>query len=77
MSPICVAFFIECVAMTTLKRTQRGRAKGWKMPPNTVGVAPPSKWRNPYWIINEVGLPWITDARDKSMPVSNYEADAL
>ena len=31
-----------------MKRIQRKRTKGWKMPPNTVYVGRPSKWRNPY-----------------------------
>lgn len=29
-------------------RVQLRRSKGWKMPPNTVSVARPSKWGNPY-----------------------------
>jgi hypothetical protein len=29
-------------------RVQLSRAKGWKMPPNTVSVARPSKWGNPF-----------------------------
>jgi hypothetical protein len=32
------------------KRIQRKRARGWKMPPNTVYVGRPSKWGNPYTI---------------------------
>jgi hypothetical protein len=30
------------------RRIQRKRAKGWKMPPNTVYVGRPSKWGNPW-----------------------------
>jgi hypothetical protein len=30
------------------KRVQRRRAKGWKMPPNTVYVGRPTKWGNPF-----------------------------
>lgn len=30
------------------KRIQRRRAKGWKMPPNTVYVGRPTKWGNPF-----------------------------
>jgi hypothetical protein len=30
------------------KRVQLKRAKGWKMPPNTVKVTRPGKWGNPY-----------------------------
>lgn len=32
------------------KRIQRKRTKGWRMPPNAVSVARPSKWGNPYVI---------------------------
>ncbi len=31
-----------------MKRIQRKRIKGWRMPPNTVYVGRPSKWGNPY-----------------------------
>lgn len=30
------------------KRIQRKRTKGWRMPPNTISVARPSKWGNPF-----------------------------
>lgn len=30
------------------KRIQLSRAKGWRMPPNTVNVARPGKWGNRY-----------------------------
>jgi len=30
------------------KRIQRKRAKGWRMPPNTVYVGRPTKWGNPF-----------------------------
>lgn len=30
------------------KRIQRSRAKGWRMPPNTVSVARPGPWGNPF-----------------------------
>lgn len=29
-------------------RIQRRRAKGWRMPPNTVVVSRPTKWGNPF-----------------------------
>lgn len=38
-------------------RVQLSRRKGWKMPPNTVGVARPGKWGN--W--HRIGKPY--DAR--------------
>jgi len=31
-----------------MKRVQRKRVKGWKMPPNTVYVGRPTKWGNPW-----------------------------
>jgi hypothetical protein len=30
------------------RRIQRSRARGWKMPPNTVYVGRPTVWQNPY-----------------------------
>jgi len=36
--------------MKTPQRIQRKRAKGWRMPPNTVCVTRPSKWGNPFRI---------------------------
>ena len=30
------------------KRVQLSRTKGWRMPPNTVSVARPTQWGNPY-----------------------------
>lgn len=41
----------------TMKRVQRKRVKGWKMPANTVYVGRPSKWRNPYYD-NYVATNW-------------------
>lgn len=35
-------------------RIQLSRKKGWRMPSNTVNVARPSKWGNP-WAIGKVG----------------------
>jgi len=31
-----------------MKRIQRKREKGWRMPPNTVYVGRPTKWGNPF-----------------------------
>lgn len=38
------------------QRIQLSRAKGWKMPPNTVKVARPTRWGNPYWDVRRYGL---------------------
>lgn len=35
-------------------RIQRKRAKGYKMPPNTVSVTRPGKWGNPF-VVGEFG----------------------
>ena len=34
------------------KRIQRSRAKGWRMPPNTLYVGRPSYWGNPFRVSN-------------------------
>ena len=34
------------------KRIQRSRAKGWRMPPNTVYVGRPTIWGNPFRVSN-------------------------
>jgi len=31
-----------------MKRIQRKRSKGWRMPPNTVYVGRPTRWGNPF-----------------------------
>ena len=50
--------------MTTPKRIQRRRAKGWRMPEGAVYVGRPSEWGNPYVI----GA-WCSPA---SMPFFEY-----
>lgn len=32
------------------QRIQRKRAKGWRMPENTVNVTRPGRWGNPYYV---------------------------
>lgn len=34
--------------MTAPVRVQLRRTKGWRMPPNTISVARPTKWGNPF-----------------------------
>ena len=36
--------------MKTPQRIQRKRAKGWRLPPNTVCVTRPGKWGNPFCV---------------------------
>jgi len=38
-----------------MKRIQRKRAKGWKMPPNTIYVGRPTKWGNPHKVGDLIG----------------------
>lgn len=38
-----------------MKRIQRKRTKGWRMPPNTVYVGRPTKWGNPYKVGDLIG----------------------
>ena len=40
-------------------RVQLRRTKGWRMPANTVSVARPGKYGNPFKILNEEGWPLI------------------
>lgn len=42
-------------------RVQRQRTKGWRMPPNTVYVGRPTRWGNPFRLVNEDGWPLILD----------------
>lgn len=52
-----------------MKRIQRQRTKGWRMPPNTVYVGRPTRWGNP-WTVAALecqgasrpdGRPWDQD----------------
>lgn len=36
-----------------MKRIQRKRTKGWKMPENTIYVGRPTKWGNPFRLIQD------------------------
>lgn len=44
-------------------RIQLSRRKGWRMPENTVSVARPGKWGNPFQLLSEEGFPLIIDRR--------------
>jgi hypothetical protein len=60
-------------------RLQLSRIKGFDLQASSlatnglkaVNVARPSRWGNPFYVISEEGFPWVTDARDTSMPVLN------
>lgn len=47
-------------ATTKPIRIQRKRAKGWRLPPNTVYVGRPTKWGNPYKVGGKCG-PFMED----------------
>lgn len=50
--------------MSTPKRIQRKRTKGWRMPEGAVYVGRPSRWGNPFSVVGAaggsvVGPPWF------------------
>jgi hypothetical protein len=57
-------------------RVQLSRAKGWRMPPNTVRVSRPGKWGNPFRIGELKGFVNDTDPTDRVLfyPHDNAEA---
>jgi hypothetical protein len=63
------------------KRIQRRRVKGWRMPENTVSVARPGRWGNPYKVgrtlyrrKGKVHTLFITSVLPCSPYDQNYEA---
>lgn len=61
-------------------RVQLSRAKGWKMPPNTVSVARPTRWGNPWRAVNEAKWRngWVVlDPDWIAQPKRHYMADRL
>jgi hypothetical protein len=58
-------------------RVQRSRAKGWKMPENTVYVGRPTRWGNPFAIEHLHGR-WYLMSRDynKGTDPSDTEKEA-
>jgi hypothetical protein len=55
------------------RRIQLSRKKGWRMPPNTVSVARPTKWGNPF----RVGDATIPDAREAVHRFRRWIADKM
>ena len=47
-APADTARAMHAAEMRGPQRIQLSRAKGWRMPPNTVVVARPTKWGNPF-----------------------------
>ena len=54
--------------IATPQRIQRKRTKGWKMPPNTVSVARPGKFGNPFTVEECMSQMLISD-RDKAQQI--------
>ena len=56
-----------------MKRIQRKRSKGWRMPANSVCVSRPSKWGNP-WRVSTKPLTWDSAFTERTrMTVSSRE----
>lgn len=60
--------------MSAPKRIQLRRTKGWRMPENTVKVARPTKWGNPYRVGHANFAPQLVLAKDHGviMPAPKY-----
>ena len=58
------------------RRIQRSRAKGWRMPPNTLCVSRPSRWANPWRIARQRGGFVCEDTRNGLIIEARDEADA-
>jgi hypothetical protein len=53
-----------------MKRIQRKRTKGWRMPKNTVYVGRPSKWGNPYKVTSFSAK---IKGMDRELAINAYE----
>lgn len=63
---------LETTPRSEPKRIQLSRKKGWRKPENTVVVARPSKWGNPFKItheecdvMNDSGMCWVLRHEDR------------
>ena len=59
--------------MSAPERVQLSRKKGWKLPPNTVVVARPTKWGNPFAIKGAVEV-GIRPARAQAFVVECFDS---
>jgi hypothetical protein len=57
----------------SISRIQLSRKKGFKLPPNTVVVARPTKWGNP-WKVRKGPLRKLTDDASQAEAVEAFEA---
>ena len=63
--------------MTTPKRIQRQRTKGWRMPENTVYVGRPTRWGNPYrWDEYARWTPADEDGERRPIPEARRRSSA-
>lgn len=60
------------VLLLTPKRVQLRRTKGWRMPPNTVGVCRPGRWGNPFTISAAVESEYATAATAQAFVVECF-----
>ena len=60
--------------MTKPIRIQLSRKKGWRMPPNTISVARPGGWGNPFRVVRDQGKWWCMLNREEGIPFTNREA---
>jgi len=58
-----------------VKRVQLSRAKGWRMPPNTVSVARPTLWGNPFRVgVEDAGALYCVALYEDAMRGRYYPA---
>lgn len=62
--------------MTTPKRIQRKRTKGWRMPPNTVYVGRPTKWGNPF-VVGKAGGAFTAKVQNQRHAWQLYRSIAI
>lgn len=55
------------------RRVQLSRAKGWRKPDNTIVVARPSQWGNPFKVGDTVGQKWAIGAPVSTITVRDRE----
>lgn len=57
----------------TPERVQLSRVKGWRLPPDTVSVARPTKWGNPYRVADYRRMyPDLNEAQHRSFAVVDF-----
>jgi hypothetical protein len=60
-----------------MKRIQRKRTKGWRMPENTVYVGRPTKWGNPFKVgVNYSNTAWL-ECMYQDMPPEQFKEEKI